>query len=542
LAARVINWLCRMLGVVHNGIGWFLNKALGLTGRTLGRVPWSCRCAVMAAFMALLLIYLWSHGYDWLLARAELNAAQAQTLTAKGWELAFAHLGGWAGWLGLFALAVTFLAFVRRRWALVLQQVLAAAFVVLWTALFFVLIRAPAILHLADPVVFDRYQRNYQWIQVFQAWVPVLALGVLYLLALLTRSPRLWYGGTSPAQPLPGDLVVENLKTHGGDPLYRTSSYWSLFAHVFALFGIPLLIRGCMEKPYGIIKGTGEQVIQVVKVKPVKKKKKDELILNMDSPILFYRPELDDSRVLEELMEETEATYVAQTLEGAGLGKGGKGRGGWPKGMEGARVRFIRLEYDGGDWDQDMGVGADYNMLIQMAKITNFPIAERTESIPIRQLRRFPKHRGPPFVFITGRGSIAVSAPDVKILRWYCLQEGGMIFADNGGGHFDSSFRNLMRRAFPELEWVDIASDDILYRQPFLFPSGAPPLWHHSGNRALGLKHNGRWIVFYHQGDVNDAWKDGHSGAGPELASQAYKLGINIINYAFNRYYELHYE
>jgi hypothetical protein len=117
-----------------------------------------------------------------------------------------------------------------------------------------------------------------------------------------------------------------------------------------------------------------------------------------------------------------------------------------------------------------------------------------------------------------------------------------MIFADNGGGHFNRSFRNLMQRVFPELEWVDIASDDIIFRQPFLFPNGAPPLWHHSGNRALGLKHNGRWVVFYHQGDLNDAWQEGHSGVSEELASQAYRLGVNIVNYAFNKYYERHYE
>jgi hypothetical protein len=76
---------------------------------------------------------------------------------------------------------------------------------------------------------------------------------------------------------------------------------------------------------------------------------------------------------------------------------------------------------------------------------------------------------------------------------------------------------------------------------PFLFPNGAPPLWHHSGMRAMGLKYNGRWVVFYHQGDLNDAWQTGHSGAAPHLADQAYKLGINIINYSFNQYYERHF-
>jgi hypothetical protein len=98
-----------------------------------------------------------------------------------------------------------------------------------------------------------------------------------------------------------------------------------------------------------------------------------------------------------------------------------------------------------------------------------------------------------------------------------------------------------MRRSFPELQWVDIASDDVLFRQPFVFPNGAPPLWHHSGRRAVGLKHNGRWIAFYHQGDLNDAWKTGHSGVTEGQAMQAYKLGVNIINYSFNQYMSIHF-
>ena len=117
-----------------------------------------------------------------------------------------------------------------------------------------------------------------------------------------------------------------------------------------------------------------------------------------------------------------------------------------------------------------------------------------------------------------------------------------MIFADNGGGHFNGSFRALMRRAFPDKRPVDIPNDDIIYRQPFYFPGGAPPLWHHSGYRALGWKHKGRWIVFYHQGDINDAWKTGHSGVKKHLAAAAYKLGINIVNYAFNQYHRIHFE
>jgi hypothetical protein len=209
--------------------------------------------------------------------------------------------------------------------------------------------------------------------------------------------------------------------------------------------------------------------------------------------------------------------------------------------MENARVRFIRLEYGGGDWDQDMGAGADHNVLIELYKATGFKIADDTESIPIRQLRRFPEDRAPPFVFITGRGRINVSAADVKTLRWYCLEEGGMIFADNGGGSFNHHFRRLMQRVFPNKPWVDIANDDGIFQQPYIFPNGAPPMWSHSGRRAMGIKHQGRWVVFYHQGDLNDAWVDGHNGVNKNVAQQAYKIAFNVMVYAFNQYTSIHF-
>jgi hypothetical protein len=97
-----------------------------------------------------------------------------------------------------------------------------------------------------------------------------------------------------------------------------------------------------------------------------------------------------------------------------------------------------------------------------------------------------------------------------------------------------------MQRVFPGKRWINIGNDDPIYQYPFAFPNGAPPLWHHSGTRALGLKHDGRWVVFYHQGDLNDAWKRGHSGIGEGLANQAYKLGINVMYYSFSRYLAHH--
>jgi hypothetical protein len=61
-------------------------------------------------------------------------------------------------------------------------------------------------------------------------------------------------------------------------------------------------------------------------------------------------------------------------------------------------------------------------------------------------------------------------------------------------------------------------------------------LWHHGGTRALGVRHQYRWCVFYHPGGLHDAWKTGRSGLRPEPGEEAFHLGINLIYYAYTRY------
>ena len=49
-------------------------------------------------------------------------------------------------------------------------------------------------------------------------------------------------------------------------------------------------------------------------------------------------------------------------------------------------------------------------------------------------------------------------------------------------------------------------------------------------------------MVFYHQGDLNDAWKTGHGGVSEKMADHAYKMGINVMYRAFTQYLALHYK
>lgn len=394
---------------------------------------------------------------------------------------------------------------------------------------------------LAELYAFTDDMRDQLWLGGVLLWLPVAAMALWMGLYLATSAVRELYTAYTPAAKTLADRALANFLRNGDDPEYRKSSYWAVFLHVF-LIVLPFLLLDCFWDRYSLPPGSGTEAIATpMQVKQVKKKKKKELVLNLNSPIIFYRPKIDEAEVMKEVDEETQDTYAVTALRGGKLGRGGGTEGGYPFGEMG-KVRFIRLKYSGGDWDQDMGVGADYNMLIFMHQKTGWPIAENTESLRISRLKRFDKDHAPPFVFLTGSGNINISSYERKVLRWYLLEEGGMIFADNGGGGFHNSFMRMMRQVVPEKDWVDIPNDDIIFTAPYRFPSGAPPLWHHSGYRALGLKHNGRWIVFYHQGDLNDAWKTGHSGVKKSMAKAAYQLGINVIAYAFGQYHKMHFE
>lgn len=516
-----------------------LRGVLALLSRILAPVPWTVCFGVLFTAMAATLLLAYEHGWAWFHRLAELSSDHVARLTEAGAMASveafrLAALGG-----GLVLGAVALVGFRRRPETLLVQRFGLVVYGLVMAGALMLLVRLPALLFSFDADGLDKMVRNDLWIQGVWLWLALLLPGVVAGVCLHRGRVVSFYGGGGDLGGRWGDRVVEDLRTHGRDPTFRVSAYWAAFIHLFILFLYPLFLRGCgMERPYAIPKGQGQPKMQVVKVKPVKKKKK-KYILNLNSPIIFHIPDIDESEILKEVEEMTKHEYQASDLQG--IGKGGPGKGGWPDGMENAEVRFIRLEYRGGDWDQDMGKGADYNVLLKFRELTGFRIAPNTESLPILRLQKFPKHRAPPFVFITGRGNISVSREELKVLRWYCLEEGGMIFADNGGGNFNASFRRLVRALFPKLPLVDVPNDDPLYRVPNVFPNGAPPFWHHSGKRALGVKHEGRWVVYYHQGDINDAWKDGHSGKTPAQAKQAYLLAVNIMYHAFTNYLAHHF-
>jgi len=310
-----------------------------------------------------------------------------------------------------------------------------------------------------------------------------------------------------------------------GKKLAQSTAALGSYSLAFLLLTMLLSqLRGCQEI-YEMPAGGGVQqtIAQTVQVQ---KRIKKKFVINPFSSIIFNPPPIDDVKL--QLTEATSHRYTVGYGQGTGAGfSGGTGRG---------KVRFIRLEYAGGDWDQDFGVGADVNMLIEYGVRTSHAVAERTESRTVSELGNFAVGKSPPLVYLTGQRNITLSKSEAKTLREYLLEKQGMIFGDNGGSyHFHNQFVAMMRQVLPDVDPVRVPLDDVIHRIPFAIPF-LPYVAPHGGKDALGWKVDGRWVCYYHPGDIGDAWTDDHSGVKPEIWEACYQLGTNVIFYAHAEY------
>ena len=422
-------------------------------------------------------------------------------------------------------------------------------FIGYWCCLLWALCDVPdqVLAVITEKELFQPEEKTLIWLHYFFYWLPGVVLwGVAMLVYFMAGTRQAFMQKNKDAKI----FTILACRTENGG--FTRSFYWTTLVLVILLI-MPYLVDfqylGLLKNPfapnqedyiqqdaYNIPGGGGDAApSQPVVVKKKKKKKVKKYIVNPRTSIIFDIPDLNDDEHLEELDAATETQYTTGTMFGKGKKKG---KPGWAGGMEDGKIRFIRLQYSGNSWDWNMGKGADFNMLLYLQKI-GFKTANDTESVTVNKLARgFRKGKKPPFVYLTGRGSINLSATEVKQLNEYLLKDGGMIFADNAGGDFDHHFRAMMKRVLPNHKLVEIANDDPIYTAPYFFPNGAPRFFHHSRNNsgALGVKNNGRWVVFYHQGDIGDAGKG--AGLTEQQRTDAFKMGANVISYAFGAYLE----
>ena len=481
----------------------------------------------------------------WVRERISFDSAEAVPLTEAGAHgLALVMTVFYAAG-ALFLGICAFMAFVRRGWVLsMLRKSFISAYLLFWLY-FYALLRITAAYMAADVYFMGEeldsvtlFFNRWHYIKWPAVWVLVV-FGCH--IGSWCRNVMNLYTGESDQTPERGDLLLANVRTCGPDPQFRKSWLTSVSTHLLVLVILPFLFQliGCVT-PYRIPKGSGDPVVALVQIVKPKEQPKKQYILRPDSAIYFRVPDIDESDVLREVQEMTLLTYQADPAAMAGrMGRGGGKTGGWPDGMEDSLVRFIRLDYGGPGWDDGMDSisRSDVNFLEEFERQTGFNVADRTESHPVRLLARYPPGMAPPFVYITGIGDINISGRDLRILRDY-LNDGGMLIVDCGSPRFDRSFRRWANTIFPETSLTTIAHDDPIFQFPYAFPRGAPPLWHHGGTQAMGVRLRGRWAVFYHPGDMKDAWRTGHSGLDPQLARSAFQLGINLVYYSFSNYLE----
>jgi len=283
-------------------------------------------------------------------------------------------------------------------------------------------------------------------------------------------------------------------------------------------------IGGCSDL-YEMPAGGGQQaqIAQAVKIQKLIKKK---FVVNPFSAISFKVPPIDEIKL--QLQEITQHAYTVGYGEGSGAGfAGGTSKG---------KVRFLRLEYSGGDWDQDMSFFSGENMLREYALRTKQKTNDKEETRTIAALRAFPAEKSPPFVYITGERNISISANEAKTLRDYLIDKHGMLFIDNGGsGNFHNQVLVMMRQVLPKVSPSRVPLDDTIHRIPYPIPF-LPYVAPHGGKEALGWRVDGRLVAYYHPGDIGDAWADGHAGVKPEITEFCYQLGVNVIYYAHAEY------
>lgn len=188
--------------------------------------------------------------------------------------------------------------------------------------------------------------------------------------------------------------------------------------------------------------------------------------------------------------------------------------------------QIARLKYSGGgDWYNDPS--AEVNLLKFIEANTNVKVnAEYVfADIGTDDIYLYP------FLFMTGHGTVFFSDSDAKNLRQY-LENGGFLYVDDDYG-LDKSFREEIKKVFPEYNLVELPFNHPIYNILYKFPYG-PPKTHEHDNKppqGFGIFLNKRLVVYYtYESNPSDGWADANVHNDPEEKRiEALKFGTNII-------------
>ena len=194
-----------------------------------------------------------------------------------------------------------------------------------------------------------------------------------------------------------------------------------------------------------------------------------------------------------------------------------------------AELTIAQLQYDGGgDWYANPS-GLP-NLLREISRRTGIAVSDQPAHVKLTD----PELWNHPYIYLTGHGTVRLSAEEVQILRRY-LTSGGFLHADDNYG-LDASFRRELRKVFPDEELVELPADHPVYHSFYDFPDGLPKIHEHDGKPAqgFGIFHEGRLVVFYsYESDLGNGWEDAERHqTPPETRERALRMGVNLFMYA----------
>jgi len=194
------------------------------------------------------------------------------------------------------------------------------------------------------------------------------------------------------------------------------------------------------------------------------------------------------------------------------------------------QIKIAKLKYNGGgDWYANKTALSNLIKFCNQELGTNIAPDEEVVEVGSQDLFSYP------YVYMTGHGNVVFTSEEASNLRNYLIGGGFLHIDDNYG--LDKFIRIELKKAFPELELIELPFDHAIYNQKFKFPKGLPKIHEHDGKPAqgLGLIYEGRLIVFYSfECDLGNGWEDQRIHNDPEeKRQQALRMGANLLTYSF---------
>ena len=198
----------------------------------------------------------------------------------------------------------------------------------------------------------------------------------------------------------------------------------------------------------------------------------------------------------------------------------------------GQNLKIAKLKYNGGgDWYANKT--ALPNLIDFCNNNINTSIAREEVNVDAGSSEIFLY----PYVYLTGHGNIVFSSREAENLRKYMIAGGFLHIDDNYG--LDKFIRLEIKKVFPELEFVALPVNHLIYHQKYNFDKGLPKIHEHDGKPAqgFGLIYEGRLVCFYsYECDLGNGWEDPSIHNDPEpIRQKALQVGANIISFAFTQ-------